>query len=96
MRRSATPADVLLDAVDVRVHVQLVRPGTSMDGSCFCQLLWQPGLWDEGALVEITGRIGQPGVMQLTRYPGRAAAQPRVTQRLLHLVRQGYDVVEWQ
>ncbi len=91
-----TAAAVVLDAVRFGVHVHLVRPDAPGDDSRFYQLLWQPGLWGEGALVEVCGRGGRPGAMHLTRYPDRDHAQPRVVGLLLRLVRQGYRVVDWQ
>ena len=90
-----TPA-ALIDAVGFEVHVQLVRPDAAGDTSRFYELLWQPGLWGEGALVEVCGRSGQTGTSHLTRYPSRAHAQAHVVPLLLRLVRQGYEVVAWE
>ncbi len=90
-----TPAEVI-DAVGFEVHVQLVRPDAPGDASRFYELLWQPGLWGEGALVEVSGRSGQAGTSHLTRHPSRAHAQAHVVPLLLRLVRQGYEVVAWE
>ena len=96
MLPSATTAAVLIDAIRFDVHVQLVRPDAAGDASRFYELLWQPGLWGEGALVEVSGRSGQAPTSHLTRYPSRAHAQAHVVPLLLRLVRQGYEVVAWE
>ena len=91
----STPAE-LIDALDFEVHVQLVRSDARGDDSRLYELLWQPGLWGEGALVEVSGRSGQAGTSHLTRYPSRAHAQAHVVPLLLQLVRQGYEVTAWE
>ena len=92
---SSTPAE-LIDAVGFGVHVQLVRQDAVGDASRFYQLLWQPGLWGEGELVEVYARSGQAATSHLTRYPSRAHAQAHVVPLLLRLVRHGYEVTAWE
>ena len=87
MLLSPTTATELIDAVGFEVHVQLVRPDAAGDASRFYELLWQPGLWGEGALVEVSGRRGQAPTSHLTRYPSRDDAQAHVVPLLLRLVR---------
>ena len=96
MRLSPPAAAELIDVVRFGVHVQLVRPNAAGDVSHVYQLLWQPGLWGEGAVVEVCGRSGQAATSHLTRYPSRAHAQDHVVPLLLRLVRQGFEVTAWE
>jgi predicted DNA-binding WGR domain protein len=62
----------------------------------FYDLLWQPTLFGEGALVRVWGRQSQSSTRRVTVYPDRAQAASEIRQVLRRRLRHGYQVVEWQ
>jgi predicted DNA-binding WGR domain protein len=62
----------------------------------FYDLLWQPTLFGEGALVRVWGRQRQSSTRRVTVYPDRADAQPEIRQVVRRRLRHGYQVVDWQ
>jgi predicted DNA-binding WGR domain protein len=62
----------------------------------FHDLLWQPTLFGEGALVQIWGRQQQSSTRRVTVHPDRAGAQTEIRQVVRRRLRHGYQVVDWQ
>ena len=62
----------------------------------FYDLLWQPTLFGEGALVRTWGRQGQPGTTRATFYPDRDDAQAEIRQVVRRRLAHGYRVIAWQ
>ena len=62
----------------------------------FYDLVWQPTLFGEGALVRTWGRQGQPGTTRATVYPDRDGAQAEIRQVVRRRLQHGYRVIAWQ
>ena len=62
----------------------------------FYDLLWQPTLFGEGALVRSWGRQGQPGTSRATFYPDRHQADAEIRQVMRRRLAHGYTVTDWQ
>ena len=62
----------------------------------FYDLLWQPTLFGEGALVRSWGRQGQSGTTRATIYADRDAAEAEIRQVVRRRLQHGYTVTDWQ
>jgi predicted DNA-binding WGR domain protein len=62
----------------------------------FYDLLWQPTLFGEGALVRVWGRQSQSSTRCVTVSPDRADAHTEVRQVVRRRLRHGYQVTDWQ
>jgi predicted DNA-binding WGR domain protein len=62
----------------------------------FYDLLWQPTLFGDGALVRVWGRYHQCSTRRVTVYPDRAGALSAIRQVVRRRLRHGYRVVDWQ
>ena len=61
----------------------------------FYNLIWQPALWEGGAILRHWGRLGSRGRWAEEVYPDRASAQERTEGIVRRRLRHGYEVVEW-
>src|SRR5215216_341220 len=61
----------------------------------YYDLLWQPTLFGEGALVRVWGRRGQSARARVRTYPDRACASDDVRRLVRLRLRHGYRVTDW-
>ena len=83
-----------LTAFRAYVRFESCNPEANRDR--YYDLLWQPTLFGEGALVRVWGRRGQSATTRVTTYPDRGCAQRDVRQLVRLRLRHGYRVADWQ
>ena len=81
---------------DFQAYVRFESVDPATNRWRFYDLLWQPTLFGEGALVRVWGRQRQSSTRRVTVYPDRADAQMEIRQVVRRRLRHGYQVVEWQ
>ncbi len=79
-----------------QVYVRFESVDPAENRRRFYDLLWQPTLFGEGALVRSWGRQGQPGTTRATFYPDRTQADAEVRQVVRRRLAHGYHVTDWQ
>ena len=79
-----------------RAYIRLESVDPAQNRRRFYDLLWQPTLFGDGALVRTWGRQGQPGTSRATFYPDRTCALPEIRQVLRRRLAHGYQVADWQ
>ncbi len=79
-----------------RAYVRFESVDPAENRRRFYDLLWQPTLFGEGALVRSWGRQGQPGTTRATFYPDRCQAAAEIRQVLRRRLAHGYTVTDWQ
>ncbi len=79
-----------------RAYVRFESVDPAANRHRFYDLLWQPTLFGEGALVRTWGRHGQPGTMRAMFYPNRDDAQAEIRQVVRRRLLHGYRVLDWQ
>ena len=79
-----------------RAYVRFESVNAAENRRRFYDLVWQPTLFGEGALVRTWGRQGQPGTARATFYPGRDNAQSEIRQVVRRRLAHGYRVIDWQ
>ena len=67
---------LLVDLIGFTSYIRFESADSSRNRQRFYDLLWQPTLWGDGALVRVWGRRGRPGVTRATVYADRRQAQP--------------------
>ena len=75
------------------VRLESRDPQTNRDR--YYDLLWQPTLFGEGALLRVWGRRGQSATTRVTTLPDRACAEKHVRQLVRLRLRHGYQVTDW-
>ena len=88
-------AALLVDVLTFTSYIRFESADPSRNRQRFYDLLWQPTLWGEGALVRVWGRRGRPGVARATVYADRRQAQPQVVQLVRRRLAHGYQVTDW-
>ena len=89
-------AALLVDLIGFTSYIRFESADPSRNRQRFYDLLCQPTLWGEGALVRVWGRRGRPGVSRATVYADRRQAQPQVVQLVRRRLAHGYQVTDWQ
>ena len=79
-----------------RAYVRFESVDPAENRRRYYDLLWQPTLFGEGALVRSWGRQGQPGTTRATFYPDRCHAEPEIRQVVRRRLQHGYTVTDWQ
>ena len=79
-----------------RAYVRFESVDPAENRRRFYDLLWQPTLFGDGALVRSWGRQGQPGTTRATFYPDRGHAEPEIRQVVRRRLQHGYTVTDWQ
>ena len=79
-----------------RAYVRFESVDPAENRRRFYDLLWQPTLFGEGALVRSWGRQGQSGTTRATFYPGRRHAAAQIRQVVRRRLAHGYTVTDWQ
>ena len=82
-----------LAAFRAYVRFESRDPGTNRDR--YYDVLWQPTLFGEGALVRVWGRRGQSATTRVTTFPDRTCAATQVRQLVRTRLRHGYHVTDW-
>ena len=78
-----------------RAYVRFESRDPQQNRDRYYDLLWQPTLFGEGALVRVWGRRGQSATTRVRTYPDRACAQSAVRQLVRTRLRHGYQVTDW-
>ena len=78
-----------------RTYVRFASRDPHTNRDRYYDLLWQPTLFGEGALVRVWGRRGQSATTRVRTYPDRAGAQREVRQLVRTRLRHGYRVTDW-
>ena len=79
-----------------RAYVRFESRDPANNRDRYYDLLWQPTLFGEGALVRVWGRRGQSATTRVSTYADRACAQKDVRQLVRTRLRHGYRVSDWQ
>ena len=79
-----------------RAYVRFESRDPEQNRDRYYDLLWQPTLFGEGALVRTWGRQGQPGTSRATFYPDRTCAEAEVRRVVRRRLQHGYRVIDWQ
>ncbi len=79
-----------------RAYLRFESQDPQQNRDRFYDLLWQPTLFGEGALVRVWGRHGRSATMRVQTFPDRAGAQATVRQLVRTRLRHGYAVTDWQ
>ena len=82
-----------LTAFRASVRFESRDPETNRDR--YYDVLWQPTLFGEGALVRVWGRRGQSATTRVRTYPDRADAHTDVRRLVRTRLRHGYRVTDW-
>ena len=94
------PPGIVAACVDAvgrfRAYVRFESRDPAANRDRYYDLLWQPTLFGEGALVRVWGRRGHSATMRVQTYPDRACAQAAVRQLVRTRLRHGYQVTDWQ
>jgi predicted DNA-binding WGR domain protein len=80
---------------DFRAYVRFESRDPNENRDRYYDLLWQPTLFGEGALVRVWGRRGQSATTRVTTYSDRSCAQGAVRQLVQLRLRHGYQVTDW-
>ncbi len=92
-----TLRDAMTDQLaSFRAYVRFESVDPAENRRRFYDILWQPTLFGEGALVRSWGRQGQPGTTRATFYPHRCHADAEIRQVVRRRLRHGYTVADWQ
>ena len=78
-----------------RAYVRFESRDPEANRDRYYDLLWQPTLFGEGALVRVWGRRGQSATTRVRTFPDRACAQRAVRQLVRTRLRHGYHVTDW-
>ena len=78
-----------------RAYVRFESRDPEANRDRYYDLLWQPTLFGEGALVRVWGRRGQSARSRVRTYPDRTCAQRDVRQLVRLRLRHGYQVTDW-
>ena len=81
--------------VGFRAYVRFESRDPGQDRDRYYDLLWQPTLFGEGALVRVWGRRGRSATTRVSAYADRAYAQRVVRQLIRTRLRHGYRVTDW-
>ena len=79
-----------------RAYVRFESRDPEANRDRYYDVLWQPTLFGEGALVRTWGRQGQPGTTRATFYPDRDGAVAEIRQVVRRRLAHGYRVIAWQ
>jgi predicted DNA-binding WGR domain protein len=93
-RAAAQREIAVIAAAGFTSYLRLAHLDSAQQRQRFYVLVWQPGLFGDGALVRSWGLVGAPGRTLMTRYPGRQAAQPVIERLVQRQLGHGYRVVE--
>jgi len=78
-----------------RAYVRFESRDPEQHRDRYDDLLWQPTLFGDGALVRVWGRRGQSATTRVTTYPDRGCAQNDVRQLVRTRLRHRYRVTDW-
>ncbi len=78
-----------------RAYVRFESRDPEANRDRYYDLLWQPTLFGEGALVRVWRRRGQPSTVRATVYPDRGRAQYDIRSLVCRRLAHGYQVLEW-
>ena len=95
MDASATVDEQAARLTAFRAYVRFESRDPEQDRDRYYDLLWQPTLFGEGALVRVWGRRGQSATTRVTTYADRRCAQRAVRQLVRLRLRHGYRVTDW-
>ena len=95
MDAGASPDTQAARLTAFRAYVRFESRDPNENRDRYYDLLWQPTLFGEGALVRVWGRRGQSATTKVTTYPDRGCAQDDVRQLVRMRLRHGYQVTDW-
>ena len=95
MDASATVDEQAARLTAFRAYVRFESRDPKANRDRYYDLLWQPTLFGDGALVRVWGRRGQSATTRVTTYPDRACALKDVRQLVRLRLRHGYQVTDW-
>ena len=78
-----------------RAFVRLESRDPEANRDRYYDLLWQPTLFGEGALVRVWGRRGHSATTRVRVFADRVCAQKDVRRLVRLRLRHGYRVTDW-